>query len=162
MTAHQELERLLAKLRVCTADKGQHAIMDQISVLCRAYMEPDGLPRPPAGLTEHLTPNELAIVNVLHARKGQVVLKSALMDAMYYSRGGDEPNVKIADVMICKIRKRLKGSGLRIETIWARGYRMVDCEPGKENEPFRDGASNSGRFIPLGAHRGGHCYEAAA
>jgi two-component system cell cycle response regulator CtrA len=40
--------------------------------------------------------------------------------------GLDEPETKIIDVFVCKVRKRLERAGLRnaIETVWGHGYIM--------------------------------------
>jgi two-component system cell cycle response regulator CtrA len=43
--------------------------------------------------------------------------------------GMDEPEAKIIDVFICKLRKKLAsscGGANYIETVWGRGYKMID------------------------------------
>ena len=52
----------------------------------------------------------------------------------------DEPDQKIIDVFICKLRKKLmQASGGRdyIDTIWGRGYALRDPEPIKATSPLR-------------------------
>jgi two-component system cell cycle response regulator CtrA len=71
-----------------------------------------------AGTPIHLTRHEYDIVEVLAMRRGRVVTKEQLLSHMY--QVDDEPNAKIIDVFICKIRKKL-GAGF-IETAWGRGY----------------------------------------
>ena len=70
----------------------------------------------------HLTAKEFAILELLAVRKGQVLTKDAFLNHLY--GGMDEPDGKIIDVFICKLRKKLQtvgGSDL-IGTVWGRGY----------------------------------------
>lgn len=73
-----------------------------------------------------LTKKEYQIAEVLALRKGVVLSKEAILDHLY--GGLDEPNPKIIDVFICKIRKKLQVLGVEdfIETNWGRGYMVVD------------------------------------
>jgi two-component system cell cycle response regulator CtrA len=56
----------------------------------------------------------------------------------------DEPELKIIDVFICKLRKKLTeatGGENYIETVWGRGYVLRDPEPGEmEGTPLAIGA----------------------
>jgi two-component system cell cycle response regulator CtrA len=67
-----------------------------------------------------LTPAEARLFNGLMSR--QMASKGALMDAIY--QGRDEAEIKIVDVFVCKIRKKLKPFGIAIETVWGQGYRI--------------------------------------
>ncbi len=73
-----------------------------------------------------LTKKEYQIVEILALRKGCVLSKEAILDHLY--GGLDEPNPKIIDVFICKIRKKLLSAGADdlIQTNWGRGYMIVD------------------------------------
>lgn len=53
-----------------------------------------------------------------------LMTKEAGMAAMYRDRIGaeDEPEIKIIDVQICKMRARLKLFGIEIQTRWGQGY----------------------------------------
>ncbi len=71
----------------------------------------------------HLTGKEYQMLELLSLRKGTAVTKEMFLNHLY--GGMDEPEIKIIDVFICKLRKRLaNASGGRdyIETIWGRGY----------------------------------------
>ncbi len=75
-----------------------------------------------AGHEVHLTGKEFAMLELLILRKGQVLTKDAFLNHLY--GGMDEPEGKIIDVFICKLRKKLQavgGSDL-ISTVWGRGY----------------------------------------
>jgi two-component system cell cycle response regulator CtrA len=75
----------------------------------------------------HLTGKEYAILELLSLRKGAVVTKEMLLDHLY--RGVDEPEIRIIDVFICKLRKKLTqatGGNHYIETVWGRGYVLRD------------------------------------
>ena len=65
-----------------------------------------------------LTKKEYQIAEILALRKGAVLSKEAILDHLY--GGLDEPNPKIIDVFICKIRKKLQSMGVEdfIETNW--------------------------------------------
>ncbi len=76
----------------------------------------------------HPTRREYAILELLALRKGSTLTKDMIMSHLY--GGMDEPEVKIIDVFVCKLRKKLSsaGGGNHIETVWGRGYFMPDLE----------------------------------
>ncbi|MFC0387762.1 response regulator transcription factor CtrA [Muricoccus vinaceus] len=79
-----------------------------------------------AGRPVHLTGKEYAILELLTLRKGMVMTKEAFLNHLY--GGMDEPEVKIIDVFICKLRKKLAQAGCDelIGTVWGRGYVLRD------------------------------------
>jgi two-component system cell cycle response regulator CtrA len=78
------------------------------------------------GTPVHLTGKEYAILELLVLRKGMVLTKEAFLNHLY--GGIDEPEMKIIDVFICKLRKKLAQAGAAslIGTVWGRGYMMRD------------------------------------
>ena len=67
-------------------------------------------------------------------RKGSVLTKEMFLNHLY--GGIDEPELKIIDVFVCKLRKKLyEASGGRnyIETVWGRGYMLRDFEEDQES-----------------------------
>ena len=86
-----------------------------------------------SGRPVHLTGKEYAILELLTLRKGLVLTKEAFLNHLY--GGMDEPEVKIIDVFICKLRKKLAQGGCSdlIGTVWGRGYVMRDpvSQPGR-------------------------------
>jgi two-component system, cell cycle response regulator CtrA len=74
------------------------------------------------GQPVHLTGKEYAILELLVLRKGMVLTKEAFLNHLY--GGMDEPEMKIIDVFICKLRKKLTlaGADNLIGTVWGRGY----------------------------------------
>jgi two-component system cell cycle response regulator CtrA len=74
------------------------------------------------GQPVHLTGKEYAILELLVLRKGMVLTKEAFLNHLY--GGMDEPEMKIIDVFICKLRKKLAMAGAEnlIGTVWGRGY----------------------------------------
>ena len=82
-----------------------------------------------AGRPVHLTGKEYAILELLVMRKGMVLTKEVFLNHLY--GGMDEPEVKIIDVFICKLRKKLAEAGARnvIGTVWGRGYTVRDPVP---------------------------------
>ncbi len=79
-----------------------------------------------SGTAVHLTGKEYSILELLVLRKGNVLTKEAFLNHLY--GGMDEPEMKIIDVFICKLRKKLAaaGAGNLIGTVWGRGYMMRD------------------------------------
>jgi two-component system cell cycle response regulator CtrA len=75
----------------------------------------------------HLTNKEYQMLELLSLRKGTTLTKETFFNHLY--DGMDEPDIKIIDVFICKMRKKLaKASNGKnyIETIWGRGYALRD------------------------------------
>jgi two-component system, cell cycle response regulator CtrA len=79
------------------------------------------------GLAVHLTGKEYSILELLVLRRGMVLTKEAFLNHLY--GGLDEPEVKIIDVFICKLRKKLAsvGGDKLIGTVWGRGYVLRDA-----------------------------------
>lgn len=74
----------------------------------------------------HLTGKEYAILELLVLRRGMVLTKEAFLSHLY--GGMDEPEAKIIDVFICKLRRKLSDAGAPsvIGTVWGRGYTVRD------------------------------------
>lgn len=76
----------------------------------------------------HVTGKEYQMLELLALRKGAVQTKEAFLNHLY--GGMDEPEMKIVDVFICKLRKKLKAAGSHpVETVWGRGYILQDHKP---------------------------------
>lgn len=81
------------------------------------------------GQRVHLTGKEYAMLELLSLRKGTTLTKEMFLNHLY--GGMDEPELKIIDVFICKLRKKLAaatGDDHYIETVWGRGYVLRDTE----------------------------------
>jgi two-component system cell cycle response regulator CtrA len=79
------------------------------------------------GQTVHLTGKEYQMLELLSLRKGTTLTKEMFLNHLY--GGMDEPELKIIDVFICKLRKKLSeatGGETHIETVWGRGYVLRD------------------------------------
>ena len=82
------------------------------------------------GQAVHLTGKEYQMLELLSLRKGTTLTKEMFLNHLY--GGMDEPELKIIDVFICKLRKKLAqatGGQNHIETVWGRGYVLRDPEP---------------------------------
>ncbi len=89
----------------------------------------------------HLTGKEYQMLELLSLRKGTTLTKEMFLNHLY--GGMDEPELKIIDVFICKLRKKLAqatGGDNYIETVWGRGYVLRDP----------DSAASSPRKIAVG------------
>jgi len=83
------------------------------------------------GARIHLTGKEYAMLELLALRQGSTLTKEMFLNHLY--GGVDEPELKIIDVFICKLRKKLTlacGGENYIETVWGRGYMLR--APGEE------------------------------
>jgi two-component system cell cycle response regulator CtrA len=81
----------------------------------------------------HLTGKEYQMLELLSLRKGTTLTKEMFLNHLY--GGMDEPELKIIDVFICKLRKKLAeatGGQNHIETVWGRGYVLRD--PGLQSQ----------------------------
>jgi len=79
------------------------------------------------GKAVHLTGKEYQMLELLSLRKGTTLTKEMFLNHLY--GGMDEPELKIIDVFICKLRKKLAeatGGDNYIETVWGRGYVLRD------------------------------------
>ncbi len=89
----------------------------------------------------HLTGKEYQMLELLSLRKGTTLTKEMFLNHLY--GGMDEPELKIIDVFICKLRKKLSQatSGENyIETVWGRGYVLRDPVPVEPSAPLAIGA----------------------
>ncbi|MBI1776601.1 MAG: response regulator transcription factor [Proteobacteria bacterium] len=97
--------------------------------IAQRLVEADGKP-------VHLTGKEYSILELLALRKGSTLTKEMFLNHLY--GGMDEPEHKIIDVFVCKLRKKLMlatdGENY-IETVWGRGYVLRD--PQAEEPPKR-------------------------
>ena len=88
------------------------------------------------GQTVHLTGKEYQMLELLSLRKGTTLTKEMFLNHLY--GGMDEPELKIIDVFICKLRKKLSNATdgeNYIETVWGRGYVLRDPQPSEMTDP---------------------------
>jgi two-component system cell cycle response regulator CtrA len=87
------------------------------------------------GKTVHLTGKEYQMLELLSLRKGTTLTKEMFLNHLY--GGMDEPELKIIDVFICKLRKKVSEAtdgANYIETVWGRGYVLRDPDPSEMDE----------------------------
>ena len=88
------------------------------------------------GARVHLTGKEYQMLELLSLRKGTTLTKEMFLNHLY--GGMDEPELKIIDVFICKLRKKLAmaSNGRNyIETVWGRGYVLREPRRTKSASP---------------------------
>jgi two-component system, cell cycle response regulator CtrA len=98
-----------------------------------------------------LTAKEYVILELLSLRKSTTVSREMFLEHLYVE--DDEPEMKIIDVFVCKLRKKLAsatGGEHYIETVWGRGYVLRDPaatsqENGRGLSPSRRGSSPATR-----------------
>jgi len=89
--------------------------------------------------TINLTRKEFDLLEALALQKGRTLNKDAILSKLYGGR--DEPDAKIIDVFVCKLRKKLAealGGETLVRTVWGRGYMIDDpvCAAGNRRERF--------------------------
>lgn len=89
-----------------------------------------------------VTPMEAAILRAVWRGKGHPVMAERIFDAMYADDpdGGPSPTRMYSDfkVMLCRLRKKLKGSGILIESVgYRQGYRLRMAPPPKSSNRLR-------------------------
>jgi two-component system, cell cycle response regulator CtrA len=92
----------------------------------------------------HLTGKEYGILELLSLRKGTTLTKEMFLNHLY--GGMDEPELKIIDVFICKLRKKLAtatSGDNYIETVWGRGYVLRDPNEDSRGVPSESTSSSS-------------------
>jgi two-component system, cell cycle response regulator CtrA len=80
----------------------------------------------------HLTRKEYQILELLSLRRGTTLTKEMFLNNLY--GGMDEPVIKIIDVFMCKLRKKLANASdgrEYIETVWGRGYVLRELSEGQ-------------------------------
>ena len=115
---HQDelVARILALVRRCNgyADHNIKIGKVELDINLRTVRVSSGRPL-------QLTRKEYTMLEILMLRAGKTLSKGALLNHMY--GGFDEPELKIIDVFICKIRRKLAEAGAEnvIKTVWGRG-----------------------------------------
>ncbi len=90
-----------------------------------------------SGRPVHLTGKEYQMFELLSLRKGTTLTKEMFLNHLY--GGMDEPELKIIDVFICKLRKKLSNAldgENYIETVWGRGYVLREPVAVEEPQPI--------------------------
>lgn len=73
---------------------------------------------------------EFAVFELLWSARPRVLSKERILDGLYgLLPDADEPEIKIIDIWVCKVRAKLRellaATSIRLETVWGRGYRLV-------------------------------------
>ncbi|HEV7873913.1 MAG TPA: response regulator transcription factor [Enterovirga sp.] len=120
-------DELIARIHAIVRRSAGHAeSVIEIADLC---VNLDAKNATVAGQRVHLTGKEYQILELLALRKGTTLTKEMFLNHLY--GGMDEPELKIIDVFICKLRKKLanaSGGNDYIETVWGRGYAIREPE----------------------------------
>jgi len=125
MTKPFHREELIARIHaIVRRSKGHAQSVIETGMICvnldAKTVEVEGSP-------VHLTGKEYQMLELLSLRKGTTLTKEMFLNHLY--GGMDEPELKIIDVFICKLRKKLAqatNGDNYIETVWGRGYVLRD------------------------------------
>jgi len=125
-------EELIARIHAIIRRSKGHA--QSVITTGRVLVNLDAKTVEADGVPVHLTGKEYQMLELLSLRKGSTLTKEMFLNHLY--GGMDEPELKIIDVFICKLRKKLSmatGGDNYIETVWGRGY--VLCDPARLELP---------------------------
>lgn len=118
-------EELIARIHaIARRSKGQS---QSVIVTGKLHLDLDAKTVEADGRPVHLTGKEYQILELMSLRKGTTLTKEMFLNHLY--GGMDEPELKIIDVFVCKLRKKLElatGGQNYIETVWGRGYVLRD------------------------------------
>ena len=135
-------EELIARIRAIVRRSKGHA--QSIIRTGRLAVNLDAKTVEADGKAVHLTGKEYQMLEILSLRKGTTLTKEMFLNHLY--GGVDEPELKIIDVFICKLRKKLaavsEGRNY-IETVWGRGYVLRDPEEGSDADLSQESAAES-------------------
>jgi two-component system cell cycle response regulator CtrA len=129
LTKPFDKHELLARLRVAVRRAKGHAT-SQITV-GRLTLDLDARTVSVDDVPLKVTAKEYGILELLALRRGTTLSKETFLDHLYGGR--DEPEQKIIDVFICKLRKKIAavtGDARGIETVWGQGYVLREPAPG--------------------------------
>jgi two-component system cell cycle response regulator CtrA len=125
------LDELIARIHAIVRRTNGHAHAVIVTGMVRVNL--DAKTVEVNGQSVHLTGKEYQMLELLSLRKGTTLTKEMLMNHLY--GGMDEPELKVIDVFICKLRKKLAqatGGEHYIETVWGRGYALRDSQHAAE------------------------------
>jgi DNA-binding response OmpR family regulator len=115
---------------------------DEAWVICpvcgMGHMDPGIVIVPSAGVVSRngqqvrLGTRMMELFMILHRRAGMIIERETLMDQLYQLKP-DEPDMKVIDVMVCKLRRALQPLGMKIITAWGTGY-ALDLRPSEKGK----------------------------
>jgi two-component system cell cycle response regulator CtrA len=120
-------EELIARIHAVVRRSKGHS--QSVIRTCKLAVNLDAKTVEVDGSRVHLTGKEYAMLELLALRKGTTLTKDMFLNHLY--SGMDEPEAKIIDVFVCKLRKKLclaSGGDNYIETVWGRGYALRDAQ----------------------------------
>lgn len=119
-------QELLARVRAVVRRSKGHA--DSMMRVGRLNVDLKARQADVDGKPLSLTVKEYAILELLVLRKGSTLSKEMFLNHLY--GGIDEPELKIIDVFVCKLRKKISQAlgcdENYIQTVWGRGYILRD------------------------------------
>ncbi len=123
-SVHRLFEQMYDEIARPTLNRAQlRALTDQLTTQVMMH----AVPGKTDGVFDVLgfTASELRVAEFMHRRMGRFVAREDLLHAREVPRSDPNADIKIVDVYICKIRRKLAGTEFCIENVYGRGYRMM-------------------------------------
>ncbi|HXS07232.1 MAG TPA: response regulator transcription factor [Rhizomicrobium sp.] len=131
MTKHFHKDELVARIQAVVRRSKGHS--QSVITTGKLTVNLDAKTVEVDGQRVHLTGKEYQMLELLSLRKGTTLTKEMFLNHLY--GGMDEPELKIIDVFICKLRKKLAAAidgDNYIETVWGRGYVLRDPQDSEQ------------------------------
>ena len=129
MTREQEVHELIRQLKIKAADPKVLAKLEEhidemtgeIETLKMAVSTPDVSDR---WVKFGMTRTEARIMRILEHAGPKGTNREVIYSTLYFARPNrdDLPEIKIIDVFMVRIRKKLQGTSFSVKTIWGSGY----------------------------------------
>lgn len=124
-TRQEDVHHLLGEMRALLIEnKRFNELSDQLETLVMAHIEPR---EPDPWIRAYgLTVMQARLATFLHSKLGKDCSRHAIMNALYFERPNEEPDMKTLDVYVCHIRRKIKDSQYQIVNVWGKGYKMIE------------------------------------
>lgn len=94
------------------------------------------------GVSSRFQNKQFKLAKLLVDSFPRTVTKEQIYDNVLVDHAGEGPELKVIDVMICKIRPDMAALGLVIETVWGKGYRLLESDPEMAREIMQASVKN--------------------
>jgi DNA-binding response OmpR family regulator len=114
---------LVSRIRAVLRRSNRNNVSRGVLIVGDVRIDPDRYEVTVGGQSVALPPKEFGILSVLAHHPGLVVPRPRMLQLVWPERRSD--NSRALDVHISWLRQKLRGSSVRIDSVWGIGYRLV-------------------------------------